>query len=314
MTANEILDVLERERHTGEGWHFFRELRMGVGNAKQSEFRLDGWAMTTWEARGLERITYEVKVARSDWRKELATPVKRRMGLMLSHRFYFVAPPGLVKIEEVPPECGLIEILPEPVELKDPLHELTRTFLHLEERTGKTMTRCRIVVEAPKRDSIPFTWTFAAMLIRRIVDAGEIGRLTKLNHDLMDQAQRFEYDATRAKREAAEAREALSVLEGDPETLEGEQGLAQWLAGWGTLHQLPRDPECRKGGAYYDEQRELTSARLILGHAKDARPPGKATRYARNLLLDLAARAFQAGRQAERNEGQLAHSLEAGLS
>lgn len=315
MTAETVLDILERERHCGEGWHFFRELRMGVGNAKQSEFRLDGWAMTTWEARGLERVTYEVKVERSDWRRELKTPVKRRMGLMLSHRFYFVAPPGLIRVEEVPPECGLIEILPEALPLSDAIHATTREWLHLERVTkGQTLWRCRTVVGAPKRDSLPFTWTFAAMLIRRIADAGELGRLGRLNAELQERVNAFEVDQASARAEAQEARRALAALQVEPELLESDDHLAGFLAGWVSLQQMPEISTLAQRGYDYEANRALTDAQSILAHALPRKKPSKTPHYARRLLLDLAARAYHAGRQAALNEGQLAQNLEAGLS
>lgn len=47
---------------------------------------------------------YEVKVSRADF----LTDDKWRGYLPHCHRFYFAVPSGLVKIEEVPPEAGLI--------------------------------------------------------------------------------------------------------------------------------------------------------------------------------------------------------------
>ena len=55
-------------------------------------------------------VAYEIKVSRSDFLSELDTPDKRRPAFDWFSQFYFAVPTGLVKVEEVPTACGLIEI------------------------------------------------------------------------------------------------------------------------------------------------------------------------------------------------------------
>lgn len=47
------------------------------------------------------RIGYEIKVSRSDYRRELARPAKRAIGVRFCHEFYFAVPRGLLKPEEI---------------------------------------------------------------------------------------------------------------------------------------------------------------------------------------------------------------------
>jgi len=107
-TAEQILDILERCRHRNQDqWAFFRELRCSTGFKKTTQ-RLDAWAQCLWGDH--ERITYEVKVTRSDFLSEIRKPQKRKLGMFLSNLFFFVTPAGLVKPEEVPPACGLLTV------------------------------------------------------------------------------------------------------------------------------------------------------------------------------------------------------------
>jgi len=59
----------------------------------------------------------------------------------LSNQFYFVAPPGVIKIEEIPSDCGYIEIT--------------------------TTNRTKVIKEAPLRDCKEPTWLFSSSLARR---------------------------------------------------------------------------------------------------------------------------------------------------
>lgn len=157
LPSAEILDRLAR-RHVQPSWMFFRELRVGTGFAKLAQIRLDAWALATWPSLRYERITYEVKISRSDWLREMAHPEKRRMGLHLSNRFYFVTPPNLVKVAEVPAECGLIEIGGAP------------------DRIAGTFT---IAVEAPWRDTPGPSWAFLASLVRHATNPNRpVGPMT----------------------------------------------------------------------------------------------------------------------------------------
>lgn len=57
--------------------------------------------------KGASPISFELKVSREDFLAELNQPLKRQAGMAIAAYFYFVAPPGIVDLDELPAECGL---------------------------------------------------------------------------------------------------------------------------------------------------------------------------------------------------------------
>lgn len=127
-------------RHNDIEWHLFFELRHGTGYIRGSQGYTDAYAIHQYPSIGNNvRHAYEIKISRGDFLRELKNKGKRRMALRYSNHFWFITPPGVAKAEEIPSECGLIEV--EGVE-------------H------------RKIIEAPYRDSCPPTWQFVASMIR----------------------------------------------------------------------------------------------------------------------------------------------------
>lgn len=146
LKARDILKTLDK-RYSGKEFVFFSELRVGTGydgtnGLPGNEQRIDGYAISCWPSSGIERTSFEIKVSRKDWQDELKRPYKRLIAHRLCNKFYFVAPRGLIKTDEVPLECGLIEV--------DKDHNL------------------RIRVQAPFHESDTPNWLFVASLARRI--------------------------------------------------------------------------------------------------------------------------------------------------
>jgi hypothetical protein len=56
-----------------------------------------------------ERIGLEVKVSRADFQRELRDPGKRQAWHSMVHRFAYVAPKGMIRKDELPEGCGLLE-------------------------------------------------------------------------------------------------------------------------------------------------------------------------------------------------------------
>jgi hypothetical protein len=131
VRAAEVIDALRRRYRLEDGeWLFWTEA-----------WRIDAYAMRCWPSGvGHRRVALEVKCSRGDFRSEIKRPEKRRNALDLSHEFYFVVPRDLVQAHEVPPECGLMYVLP----------------------SGKT----RIVKKAPVRKPRSFTLEEAIYLMR----------------------------------------------------------------------------------------------------------------------------------------------------
>lgn len=110
--TRQILDALAR-RHdkprngTSRAWVFAEEVRVGTGyrlvygedrealpEAVHAglEQRIDAFALHTWPSKQFRRIAYEVKVSKSDLRRELEQPHKQEAALALSNLLYLVAP------------------------------------------------------------------------------------------------------------------------------------------------------------------------------------------------------------------------------
>ena len=70
----------------------------------------DGLLVECWGEN--QRIGFEIKISRSDFLKEIKQPEKRKKLVDLTNRFYFVAPERMLNKEEIPEDCGLIEISP----------------------------------------------------------------------------------------------------------------------------------------------------------------------------------------------------------
>jgi hypothetical protein len=98
MTADDILVLLEN-RHSDD--LFVPECK--DGSTFGGHFRLDAWVMKKSWANPLS-IGYEIKVSRSDWLNDK----KVHVYMNYCHQMYIVAPPGIVKKEELPDGVGLI--------------------------------------------------------------------------------------------------------------------------------------------------------------------------------------------------------------
>ena len=151
-TSSEIMAAIELQHRTALTYGaprqvLFRELRVGTGFGRVNQQRIDAWAMDTWPSGLMTRTAYEAKVSRSDFLVEIRNPIKRRAALLFSNLYYFVTPPGMVKPEEIPAECGLCECW---------AYE------------GQEF-RLWCVVPAPWRDNPPPTWSFFAAIARRVL-------------------------------------------------------------------------------------------------------------------------------------------------
>lgn len=98
VTADEVVRAL-RSRHPDLGgeWLTYAEC-----------FRIDFFAMHAWPSRKHVRVGYEIKVSRADFRSEMRKPGKRMNAVDLCNEFYFATPDGMVRVDEVPDDCGLV--------------------------------------------------------------------------------------------------------------------------------------------------------------------------------------------------------------
>lgn len=116
-------------------------LAMGTGFANR---RIDLFVIHPWPSKGGLRKAFEIKISRGDFLRELKDHGKYKEAVWFANYFYYVAPVGVIKPEELPLDTGLIEV----DELRYPGH------LWLSHK-----------VEAIRRDNAP-SWELVASLLR----------------------------------------------------------------------------------------------------------------------------------------------------
>lgn len=117
------------------------EMPTGTGYSHGEASKIDAFYMACRPSENFKRIAYEIKISRADFLREIKEPRKRRAALRVSNQFYFVTPADLVRTEEIPLECGLMELGPHGLYEK---------------------------VNAPFRDGLPASWHFFAAFARRL--------------------------------------------------------------------------------------------------------------------------------------------------
>ncbi len=107
ISTDFIIDALTVRHPRDRGWIPFTEVTMqGTPKAR----RIDVLFFNFWHSKKYKRIAYEIKRARSNFLQELREPDKRAVIMKYVNEFYFVTPKGLVKVSEIPEDCGLVEV------------------------------------------------------------------------------------------------------------------------------------------------------------------------------------------------------------
>lgn len=94
--------------HAAPEWACFPEVANGTGsNARR---HADAVAMSLWPSRGLIVRGFEIKISRSDYRREAADPTKAEAVARWCDEWWIVAPDGLIRDPEteLPPAWGLM--------------------------------------------------------------------------------------------------------------------------------------------------------------------------------------------------------------
>lgn len=118
-TEGLVLDVL-RETYLAtdpqtllDEWALLTHVPLRDPEASGNERIIDALAVRCWSSgKGFQRIAFEVKVSRPDFRNE--TPEKRAPAEASAHLCAYVAPVGLLRPDEMPPGWGLVEVYEEP--------------------------------------------------------------------------------------------------------------------------------------------------------------------------------------------------------
>lgn len=124
-TERTILDALHRRyrQFNGESdrWVRAEHPRNGTGFYGYTDEYGDGGsiaplrtadflAIDMWESAGHRMIGHEVKISRSDWRRELADPSKAEAWAQFCDEWYVVAPVGIIDRNDLPAGWGLITV------------------------------------------------------------------------------------------------------------------------------------------------------------------------------------------------------------
>jgi len=131
MDSARIKKLLANRHPMGNGeWVTMFELRNGTGFTQVQTRYMDCFAIHTYPSKGHIRHGYEIKVSRADWLAELAQPEKRRWAMEISNQFWFVAPTGIIKKDEVPEGCGLLLVTETGMLVRDVVakHHAAREF------------------------------------------------------------------------------------------------------------------------------------------------------------------------------------------
>lgn len=164
LSAETMLDVIEASLHARKSeWLFLRELRVGTGHGRHSLQRLDAFALNCLPHLAMKRVCYEIKISRSDFLCEVKNPLKRRIGMHFSNEFFFVTPAGMLSFDEVPTNCGLIEVGKAATDDSKRLIRSHSGFFQVDPYSG---WYCMVAVPAPWRDTPAPTWQFAAAMLR----------------------------------------------------------------------------------------------------------------------------------------------------
>lgn len=113
ITSETVIAAL-RDVHPPELWFTVDELSIRRQGARRVDLLalniLNTFIKGKQRGRYLEVRVFEVKVDRGDFTKEIAHPPKYEAGMSLANRFYYAAPEGMIKIDELPEGAGLFEI------------------------------------------------------------------------------------------------------------------------------------------------------------------------------------------------------------
>lgn len=191
--ANDVYGLLEK-RFPAPAFTLLPQVRNGTGFAR-AERTADAIAISCYPSRGLNATGIEIKVSTGDWRKELANPNKANAIQKFCLYWYVAAPKGVVPLDEVPENWGLLEC---------------------------TKNSIRATKAAPKLSPIPPDWLIVASILRAASKASvsreEHGRVVEMvraeTKDAIARAARLdcvEYELKQLQQSVSEFQEASGV-------------------------------------------------------------------------------------------------------
>lgn len=146
-------------------------------------------AMGTWDSVGRHLHGVEIKVARSDWLREIQDITKAEAFAAYCDFWWIAAPPAVVRLEELPATWGLLEVVGKGMKVRRP---------------------------ATRLDAKPVTRGMLASLCRRVQEQSPAEEVLKAAVVKARQEERAEARSERAQRDhdfdIREAQQAVKVL------------------------------------------------------------------------------------------------------
>lgn len=138
-------------------WAVMWEVALTTGAVAGKQRYADAVMMSLWPSRGLEMHGVEIKVSRSDWKREAADPTKAEAIAAYCDRWWVFVGPGVIHdVAEIPPNWGVREwdgkrwkTLQDAAQNKD-VATCDRRFLASLLRRGDEAERRRIDAEVRK--------------------------------------------------------------------------------------------------------------------------------------------------------------------
>jgi hypothetical protein len=166
-TETDVYNLIARRYGDSLRYAVFRQVARGTGTTGGSW--IDAVVVHLWPSDGYMRSAFEIKVSRSDYLGEINNPGKNKWAREEYHRFYYVAPRGVIRdVSEVPEGCGWLEVQSgRLIERKAPTR---RENIPLKDSTFAGLVRARQKVDdalyTARRDNDPEfanakTWTTA---------------------------------------------------------------------------------------------------------------------------------------------------------
>ena len=108
VTSSDIVALLNAKYEQAGRYTVLEQLCNGTGSNGSSW--IDVGQFDNWPSDGCTRRAFEIKVSRSDFLSELKKLMKNEWARKAFHEFWFVAPSGVIKEEELMAGIGLMEV------------------------------------------------------------------------------------------------------------------------------------------------------------------------------------------------------------
>lgn len=132
-TEEILIEFIENTYGQDKGWLVLDHVRSHVSGFARTA---DAVAFGMWPSRGQLIMGFEVKISKGDWQRELFMPEKADEIAQYCDKWWIVAPPGLISIDELPEKWGLLEparknlkIIKQAQDLETEFQQLPRQFV-----------------------------------------------------------------------------------------------------------------------------------------------------------------------------------------